>query len=147
MSMQPPSIADQSESSGTIVVVPVEPTAQAPMMTSKPKRGSKQFHSSLCSWYRTPCTCLLAALCPCIIYGQNQKVMLEKNGCVPDCLTYAFCSLFGGHACVGGKGRGILRNQRGIAGGCESDCCGHFFCSPCVLTQEKVELLDAGKYD
>lgn len=78
--------------------------------------------------------------CPCIQYGTNMDT-LNKSGCFGPCCSYGCMAMLGCHCIIGASGRSNIRSRYLIPGdGCE-DCLLHYFCVPCVLSQEYREIL------
>lgn len=117
---------------------------QAQMNTGPPRSTTGNFEYGLCGCFSACGTCCLACCCPCVVYGKNQQRAAKKEGCFSDCLIFCLASSCGLHCCVGANGRGIIRGMRGINGGFLGDCCAHFCCGPCALTQERRELESVG---
>ncbi|KAJ3271952.1 hypothetical protein HDV01_006086 [Terramyces sp. JEL0728] len=117
---------------------------QAQMMVSKSPNGEFAV-SALGAPMEEMGTCLLSCCCPCVVYGQNQQALNNKDSWFVDCFIYYCAAQFGFHSCLGCVGRQNIRSQRQINGSSVNDCCIHFCCTPCALTQERIELQKAGK--
>lgn len=113
---------------------------QNQMHTNAIKSSNGDFEQKLFSCFDDPETCLIACCFPCVIYGKNHQRITQKPDSIADACVYFWAVICGITCCVGGSGRGAVRVVRGIDGGCCEDCCIHLWCSPCALTQEKLEL-------
>jgi len=84
-------------------------------------------------------TCLLSCICPCVVYGQ-MKSKLDRTSCFMNGCIYAIVANIGCYCFLTGLFRGQVRRTYGIPGGSFEDCLIHCFCSPCAMTQEKLEI-------
>ncbi|KAL1744593.1 PLAC8 family-domain-containing protein [Schizophyllum fasciatum] len=126
---------------------PVFPSSITPVTTQRP------WSNGICSVSGDLATCALIPCCPCIVYGQNKRRYrrLERHGS-PNSEASASC---GGGACwvhclltsLTGCGwalqvsrHGVIRWLYRIRGSILHDCCVSFWCNPCALTQESMEL-------
>eukprot|EP00243_Klebsormidium_subtile_P004831 TRINITY_DN19005_c0_g1_i1.p1 TRINITY_DN19005_c0_g1~~TRINITY_DN19005_c0_g1_i1.p1 ORF type:complete len:404 (-),score=85.18 TRINITY_DN19005_c0_g1_i1:514-1725(-) len=107
-------------------------------------------------------TCLLGALCPCVLYGKTHRLATGRS-CVASALAHFFAVL--GGACLGGcflchwgyapcaaaPLRSVIRGKYGLAAtgpfelaseaeGRLADCFVHYWCHPCALCQEYREV-------
>ncbi|KAI8901184.1 hypothetical protein BC833DRAFT_522574 [Globomyces pollinis-pini] len=110
-----------------------------------PLSPNGQFKHGLFDCFKKPTVCALSCCCPCIVYGQNQATVKGSDSCLVDSIIYLAVGLLGCHSCLGAVGRGHVRDARGITGAFTGDCCMHFCCGPCALTQERVELDGVGQ--
>ncbi|KAI8901701.1 PLAC8 family-domain-containing protein [Globomyces pollinis-pini] len=118
---------------------------QQQMMTTDNKSPNGEFHKGLFDCFSNCGTCLLAWCCPCVVYGQNMQAAQQKEGCFADAAVYFCVAALGCNSCLGAYGRDIVRESRGIEGQFITDCLVHACCVPCALTQERAELVHAGK--
>lgn len=85
--------------------------------------------------------CCVACWCPCITYGQNVQKFDRNQGWEVPCLMYFGLNWIAAAGFVlSCLKRGEIRNRFGIPGDACQDCCCHFWCTACVLTQEQLEL-------
>jgi Cys-rich protein (TIGR01571 family) len=85
-------------------------------------------------------TFCMAAVCPCVIYGQTQQQLFKKNDYTADCCLYCMFHSMGCPCFIGMSGRTAIRTLRGIHGNGCTDCLVHCCCRPYALTQEKREV-------
>ncbi|KAI8901723.1 hypothetical protein BC833DRAFT_576406 [Globomyces pollinis-pini] len=104
-----------------------------------------EFHAGVFDCFSNCGTCVLAWFCPCVVYGQNQAALKNGDGWVVDSALYLAAACCGCNSCLGAVGRDKIRESRGIEGQFITDCLLHTCCVPCTLTQERVELMQAGK--
>lgn len=103
-------------------------------------QGPSQWSSGIFDCDQDCGSFVLGCCCPCIQYGTNMDI-LSKSGCAGPCCSYYCLACVGCHCIIGSSGRGNIRNRYLIPGdGCE-DCLLHYFCIPCVLSQEYRELM------
>ncbi|KAI8896451.1 hypothetical protein BC833DRAFT_528245 [Globomyces pollinis-pini] len=114
-------------------------------MTTEAKSPNGEFKAGLFDCFDNLGTCLLSWCCPCVVYGQNQAALKNGDGCFVSGCTFVLATYCGCHSCIGAYGRGIIRENRGIEGGFVGDCLTHLCCTACALTQERTELVHAGK--
>ncbi|TPX71492.1 hypothetical protein SpCBS45565_g01148, partial [Spizellomyces sp. 'palustris'] len=98
-------------------------------------RPPKDWNHSIFDCFNNCGTCALACCCPCVVYGMNKKDLSRRSSWVG-----ALTSCFGLHPCVGGGGRTTIRAKYNIRGDSCADCCCHLLCTPCALTQERMEI-------
>ncbi|KAI5888267.1 PLAC8-domain-containing protein [Schizophyllum commune H4-8] len=115
--------------------------------------NERRWSNGICSVSGNCKTLCLACCCPCIVYGHNQRRFhhLRRHG-TSDLESSASC---GGRACwihclltsFIGCGwilqipfRRRVRRRYSIRGSLLGDCCASFWCNPCALTQEALEL-------
>ncbi|GAQ84589.1 hypothetical protein KFL_001960060 [Klebsormidium nitens] len=107
-------------------------------------------------------TCLLGALCPCVLYGQTHRLVTGRS-CMTSALAQFFAVLGGallggcflchwGYApCAAAPLRSVIRGKYGLAAtgpfelaseaeGRLADCFVHYWCHPCALCQEYREV-------
>ncbi|KAI4522511.1 PLAC8-domain-containing protein [Schizophyllum commune Loenen D] len=116
-------------------------------------KSDRRWSNDICSVSGDRKTLCLACFCPCIVYGHNQRRYhhLRRHG-LPDSEFITSC---GGRGCwihclltsFVGCGwilqiplRRRVRRRYLIRGNILSDCCTSFWCNPCALTQEALEL-------
>lgn len=85
------------------------------------------------------CLCCFSCWCSPCQYGINVEAFNNQN-CIAYSFLYYCAENFGVSSCLGGMSRMELRKRSGIDGNGLSDCCIHFFCVPCALTQEKLHI-------
>ncbi|KAI5832964.1 PLAC8-domain-containing protein [Schizophyllum commune Tattone D] len=115
--------------------------------------SERQWSNGICSVFGHCPTLCLASFCPCIVYGRNKRRYhhLRRHG-TPDLEANASC---GGRGCwvhclltsFIGCGwilqiplRRRIRRRYTVCGSLLEDCCASFWCNPCALTQESLEL-------
>jgi Cys-rich protein (TIGR01571 family) len=115
----------------------------SPIVVAHIEHTEKKWSKSLFSCFDNPISCCFGCCCPCVLYGVVKAQRSEEGyGTVCSQCTLYFCSIvcFGLCAFVGGSQRSDVRKKYGIHGdGCE-DCCVHFCCTACALTQEYEEV-------
>ncbi|KAI8898571.1 PLAC8 family-domain-containing protein [Globomyces pollinis-pini] len=99
---------------------------------------SKSFHSGLFGCTNDLGTFCVSLLLPCLVYGQNKKMLNVESDCRTSGIKYGVCFVI--QSCMGGKLRGEIRRERGLEGSALEDCMLHLACRPCALTQERIEL-------
>ncbi|KAJ3048472.1 hypothetical protein HK097_010508 [Rhizophlyctis rosea] len=134
--MQPPAYAAQPGMAAPVAGAPVMMPAQQQPRAA----GSKDFMNGLFDCFGDFGFCIYAWCCAPCAYGQNQQKLHKTDGCIGDCCIYTLAAACGCHSCVGAYGRGAVRNKHGIEGGIVGDWCAHLCCTPCALTQEKMEM-------
>ncbi|GMH40500.1 hypothetical protein BSKO_08404 [Bryopsis sp. KO-2023] len=96
-----------------------------------------QWSTSLYGCFDDCGICLYGYCCLPCLYGDNVAKATGGGSCGPCCL-YTCCP---GFACIfaGGK-RTEIRNKYNLPEEPCSDCCVHFWCSPCGVCQEARQL-------
>ncbi|KAJ3517715.1 hypothetical protein NLJ89_g331 [Agrocybe chaxingu] len=111
----------------------------------------REWSNGLCGCCDAPGTCIVAWCCPCITYGKvkrryehlNSKGYPDpENGgcCNSDCVVHGFVTFCGFGWVMQMMNRGNIRSRYNIKGGGCGDCCASFWCTPCELTQESIEV-------
>ncbi|KAF9254269.1 PLAC8-domain-containing protein [Marasmius fiardii PR-910] len=95
-------------------------------------------------------TCCLAWICPCVVYGKNRKRFnslqsgrgreRDPGGCNGDCWVHCCLVALGWGWVIQISSRSEIRARYNIRGGCLGDCCAAYWCTPCELAQEHIEL-------
>ncbi|KAG2454982.1 hypothetical protein HYH02_000808 [Chlamydomonas schloesseri] len=122
-----------------------QPSAAGQTQTSHqtgPPKTLSSFQTSLtscCGTRSNSClVCVVGAVCPAVIYGDNYN-RIHGNGFFPRCCLYLWCGALCG--CVfAATTRQQLRLKYGLREEPCSDCCVHCWCSTCALCQEAREL-------
>ncbi|KAK9823834.1 hypothetical protein WJX72_005813 [[Myrmecia] bisecta] len=86
-------------------------------------------------------TCIYGFCCLPCMFGENSS-KIRNSGCFGPCLLYYCCSCF---ACIfAGNLRGEIRGKYNLPEEPCSDCCVHFWCSPCGVCQEARHIAACG---
>lgn len=117
----------------TSQVVPAY-TAPSPVKPFTPPVSSK-WHTGLCDCLISPGICLEGIICPCCLYGKNNKAVTDENFC-ESCLCYLLCCPPLQHC----RTREKLRQKYSLPASPCNDCCIAFLCGPCGLCQERREI-------
>lgn len=129
--LQPPSQYIKYEISPQNQQVVPAYTAPSP---AKPLTPPK-WNTGLCDCLIAPGTCIEGILCPCCLYGKNNKAVTSENFC-ESCLCYLLCCPPLQHC----RTREKLRQKYSLPPSPCNDCCVAFFCGPCGLCQEHREV-------
>ena len=83
--------------------------------------------------------CCLSFLFPCVQYGNNAQKIDGSSFCGACCL-YCCCMSQGCQCLIAGAKRTTLRHNYMLEESCCADCCVHWCCPCCALSQEAREL-------
>jgi len=115
----------------------------------------EQWKAGFCDCFDDCNSCLLSFCCPCVQYGYNAEKIDGSSFCSA-CWLYCCCygmnftSIFtcfpvaGCQCLVAGAKRTTLRHNYMLQESCCSDCCVHWCCIGCALSQETRELAIRG---
>ncbi|KAI0264635.1 PLAC8 family-domain-containing protein [Gloeopeniophorella convolvens] len=138
-----------------------QPQGTVPMMVGGNKNalnrqfgpdGKREWSHGLCDCCSALGTWCCSCWCPCVVYGKNKQrfrslqgrgVPVQDGGdaCSGDCFMYCCLASVTGCGWILQMGsRSDVRGRYSIRGGAFRDCCASFWCSSCVLTQERREI-------
>lgn len=98
-------------------------------------QSPKNWNTGLCDCLISPCICLQGLLCPCCLYGKNNKEVSNDTFC-GSMLCYLLCF----PCCQQTKTRYLIRQKYNLLAQPCDDCCVSWFCTPCALCQERREI-------
>ena len=81
----------------------------------------------------------MAFCVPCVQYGENAH-KIDGSNCFCACCAYAVCLWFGCACLLAAGKRTTMRYNYGLQEDCCCDCCVHWCCPCCALSQEAREL-------
>ncbi|CAG8606388.1 8814_t:CDS:2 [Paraglomus brasilianum] len=103
--------------------------------------GQRNWKAGLFDCFSVPGLCFKTCFCPCITFGETKEKM-NSGSFGSNCCCF-FCAMYIGFSCcLATMGRGEIRGQKGIDGGCLGDSCTHLWCGCCALIQEHREYDD-----
>ncbi|KAL8172080.1 hypothetical protein V2J09_023884 [Rumex salicifolius] len=110
--------------------------------------GEGQWNTGLCDCCDDVPRCCLTFWCPCITFGQVAEIVDKgSTSCGTAGALYALILAFTGCQCIYScMYRTKMRQQYGIPGDQVGDCCLHFCCECCAISQMSRELTIRG-YD
>lgn len=82
----------------------------------------------------------MACFLPCVQYGTNMSI-LNKTGCLLPAGAYILLRSIHLHCILGALAREKIRARYNIKGDSCQDALLHYFCAPCVLSQEHREIV------
>lgn len=92
-----------------------------------------QFKHSLFGCFNNFGVCIISFIVPCYTVGKTAEAAGES--CIVYGLGYILC-----YFVVGAVLRNKIRNQKDIEGTAAKDCLVHFFCPPCAVIQDHLEI-------
>ena len=107
--------------------------------TERPKRWG----FDLFSCFEDFGTCLCATILPCMVYGQNKQRLNQDDDCCLYSGMYCIVDMSTASHCgcaLAALDRQSIRKRQEIPGSLVEDAIASYFCLPCVLTQQKLEL-------
>ena len=159
----------RGQQSSHVGVIPPSPAINNVMMQVAPGNA---WHTPLCCPEADCSLCMASVFCPCCVVGANVRMLEENVHAGPCDAMNGPCTIHGGltilsavlQAVLAGVGlpgggwlhfapcyscqfRKQLREKYNIHNGAGTECVYHYFCQPCALCQEHVELhkrLNAG---
>lgn len=99
--------------------------------------------NALFGCFRDCGVCCLTWWLPCITYGRIRRALHggQSPDCIDPCILYCLVLTFTGCQCIlGMMNRGDLRRKYNLRDVPCNDCCVHWCCHPCALSQEMREL-------
>ncbi len=120
-------------------------SAQHNVTNYSPPAQWSQWNAPFCGCFDDCGSCCMACWCPCVQFGLN----MEDAG-LGDCFLCGIACLaihmFTGCGCIlTFLKRSDLRRAYGIEGNEFEDCCAHFWCLCCALSQEAREIRTRGR--
>ena len=112
------------------------------------KQTNREWNHPLFSCTEDLGLCITACCCPWWVHASNKAAIGDKRSFCYNATLYCVCIFFSNSPRLSGELRREIRKELGIKPNripyC-GDCLTHFFCSPCAMTQESLELRDAKK--
>ncbi|KAH9294320.1 hypothetical protein KI387_040478, partial [Taxus chinensis] len=106
---------------------------------------SSNWSTGLCDCAHDSSSCCLTCFCPCVTFGRVAEIVDQgRTTCCTHAIVYSLLWAIGVGCLYSCQYRAKLRAQYNLPAQPCGDCCVHFCCTCCALSQEHRELHHRG---